>query len=421
MMKRACGILLLLLGLMGFAAEALAEETISVWAWGYNVGIAQNAGAAYTAKHPEVSVHAELYLKPQIYETLNTAFLSGNYDQLPNIVLIEDDEAQAILQRHQDEFVRLDAWIDPDIFIESKAQFATMDGALCGMPFDVSVCAMFYREDVLAAAGYTAEDIHDLTWDRLIEIGHDVKAATGMNLLSIDPAQLLLLRTMLQSANSWYIDRDDPQKIFSDVEGFDACFDTYLKLLRSGLVVFAADEHSYHKAYRSGQVFCMIDGSWNAAMIANTGSQAGKWRAHAIPVVSGVEKSTAAAQCGGSSWYVLKNVEGAELAVDFLIESFAADNAVMERLVETNSHLSALRSSRAMPYYQTTSEYFGGEALYTFFYDRADAVPEVFYGIYTDVLEEAAFDAIDRILLGDESQKALAYAVQAVRTELPLE
>ena len=44
-----------------------------------------------------------------------------------------------------------------------------------GIPFDSGVAAVFYRTDYIEEAGYTAEDMQDLTWDKYIEIGQAVQ------------------------------------------------------------------------------------------------------------------------------------------------------------------------------------------------------------------------------------------------------
>ena len=76
------------------------------------------------------------------------------------------------------------------------------------MPFDSGVTGLFYRSDYLEQAGYKAADMQDLTWDKFIQIGKDVKAKTGHNLLGLDLNGTGLIRIIMQSAGKWYFNAD---------------------------------------------------------------------------------------------------------------------------------------------------------------------------------------------------------------------
>ncbi len=48
----------------------------------------------------------------------------------------------------------------------------------------------------------------NLTWDRFIEIGKDVKAKTGHEMMALDSNDGGLIRIMMQSGGQWYFNED---------------------------------------------------------------------------------------------------------------------------------------------------------------------------------------------------------------------
>ena len=58
------------------------------------------------------------------------------------------------------------------------------DGKNYGVPYDSNTVIACYRKDYLDQAGYTIDDLTDITWDRFIEIGKDVLDKTGMPMLT---------------------------------------------------------------------------------------------------------------------------------------------------------------------------------------------------------------------------------------------
>ena len=53
---------------------------------------------------------------------------------------------------------------------------------------------MYYRTDLFEKAGFTAKDLENITWERFIEIGKQVKAKTGVAMLGVNSDDLVLVR-----------------------------------------------------------------------------------------------------------------------------------------------------------------------------------------------------------------------------------
>ena len=192
----------------GEKAEKKDDNKLTIWAWdeSFNIKAANEAKEIYTKENPDAEVEVVTMAQDDIVAKLNTSLSSGSYDGLPDIVLIEDYRIQGYLTAYQDEFSDLSDIASADDFASYKTGVNQVDGKMYGIPFDSGVAAVFYRTDLIEQAGYTAEDMQNLTWDKYIEIGKAVKEKTGKHMLTLDPSDLGQIRMMLQSAGAWYTD-----------------------------------------------------------------------------------------------------------------------------------------------------------------------------------------------------------------------
>ena len=112
------------------------------------------------------------------------------YDQLPDVIMIEDYDVQDVLQNYEEEFVALDDRVDYDKYVDYKRKLVEHDGKSYGIPFDCGTAALFYRLDILEQAGFSEADMQNLTWSRYMEIGQQVYQKTGIPMLTLDPTDL---------------------------------------------------------------------------------------------------------------------------------------------------------------------------------------------------------------------------------------
>ena len=162
--------------------DAAADDNkLTIWAWdeAFNIKAANVAADMYKETNSDVEIEVVTMAQDDIVAKLNTSLSSGSYDGLPDIVLIEDYRIQGYLNAYEDEFADLSDIASPDDFAEYKTGVNQKDGKMYGIPFDSGVAAVFYRTDYIEQAGYTAEDMQDLTWDKYIEIGKAVKEKSG--------------------------------------------------------------------------------------------------------------------------------------------------------------------------------------------------------------------------------------------------
>ena len=64
--------------------------------------------------------------------------------------------------------------INYDNFAAYKKGPMTLEGKSYGIPWDNGAAVIYYRKDMIEQAGYTEEDMQDLTWSQFIEMGRKI-------------------------------------------------------------------------------------------------------------------------------------------------------------------------------------------------------------------------------------------------------
>ena len=64
------------------------------------------------------------------------------------------------------------------------------------------------RTDILDEAGYTIDDLTDITWSKFMEIGKDVHEKTGKYLLTSEATGGDTLMMMMQSCGANFVNED---------------------------------------------------------------------------------------------------------------------------------------------------------------------------------------------------------------------
>ena len=267
------------------ASSALAAPTVSVWCWdtNFNGAAMKEAAARYNKDHPDVEIKIDDSMsQDDIRQKLQTQLLANNTQGLPDIVLIQDDVAQKYLQSFPGAFVPVGDSGDPAGFAQYKVKAATHEGKAYSLPFDSGVTGLFYRSDYLEQAGYKADDLKDLTWDKFIQIGKDVKAKTGHNMLGLDLNGDGLIRIIMQSAGAWFFNADGSLHVLDNAP-LKAALETYGKIWQADIVKPVSGWTDYTGAFTSGDVAADIDGVWMVGTIKSKPDQSGKWGVAPIP------------------------------------------------------------------------------------------------------------------------------------------
>ncbi len=385
-----------------------SNEKITVWAWdeSFNIVAANQAKEIYLKENPDVDIEVVTMSQDDIVAKLNTSLSSGSYEGLPNVVLIEDYKIQGYLQAYQDEFADLSSVAKASDFAEYKTGVNVIDGKLYGIPFDSGVAATFYRTDLIEQAGYTKEDMKDLTWEKYIEIGKAVKEKTGVAMCTLDPSDIGQIRMMLQSAGAWYTGENGEVTIAGNQALKDA-IKVYKDLTEAGITKQVAEWDQFVGAFNNGEVASVVTGCWIAPSIKKAEDQSGKWAVAEFPRMSANSKSVNASSIGGAGWYVLKNVGNAETAVDFVGKTFGSNADLTNQLAESINLVSTLNAAADVPNYNKGDEYFGGQEVFKDLAEWTSEVPSVNYGLHTYAIEDIMTEALQAILQGADIDETL--------------
>lgn len=406
MKKLSSGILVaaLLATLFGCGQQKAASDyhidKIVIWTWDdtFNVKAAKLAAKEYKKEHKDIQVVVESKEREEILAETQKLLALKMYDELPDVVMIEDYDIQSVLSQYEDEFVELTDRVDYDKYTDYKSKLCSKGKRFYGIPFDSGTTALFYRLDILEKAGYTESDMQNLTWDRYIEIGEDVYRKLGISMLTLDPTDFPLLRIIMQSGGRWYVDENNHADIAKN-EYLEAGLNTYQQLLKRNVGISVNGWNEFISAFQNGSVASVISGGWIISSIKSVPEQKGLWRVVPIPVYDDEIKTVAASNVGGSAWYVLKNANNPKAAVDFLVEMFENDSDFMNQLIEETGVIPAVKDLSEYDNYLAKDDFFGGQQVTKLLTDMASNIITVNYGSKTYEIEAIVEDEFNNSLM----------------------
>ncbi|WP_380058900.1 ABC transporter substrate-binding protein (plasmid) [Falsihalocynthiibacter sp. SS001] len=396
------------IGVSQCALSAAWADDLTVWAWdpNFNGAAMEKAAEIYKETHPDFNLVFTEFAREELEQKLQTQLAAGVTDGLPDIVLIEDYSAQKFVLSFPGAFAPMTQDIDYSKFADYKVALATVGDETYSMPFDSGVTGWFYRSDILSEAGYSAEDLNNITWDRLIEIGKDVFAKTGTPLLSIDANDPGLFVIMLQSTGGWFFDENGDLDIVGN-EKFKAALADYAELLQAKEVYKPITGWSeFTGSFTSGDVASAISGVWLTGTIKSA-DMSGQWAVAPIPRVEEAEGAVNASNLGGSSWYMLSAAPNPDLAKDFLQEVWASDIDFYQDILVGQGAVGSLLAVREGEAYQSTDDYFGGQAVWQDFSNWLGEIPGVDYGIFTYEVRSAIASQAPALANGGDLDEAI--------------
>lgn len=188
------------------SAEAAANE-LTVWCWdpAFNIYAMNEAAKVYQEAHPDFKLNVVETPWDDVQTKLTTMAMSGDLSGMPDIFLCQDNAFQKNVNINY-------PGVFADLTTGGGVDFSEVpgrEGRLLGRGrqelrrLDNGATIQAMRTDILQQAGYTIADLTDITWDRFIEIGKDVKTKTGLPMISgssgssdmvmITPVELRLL------------------------------------------------------------------------------------------------------------------------------------------------------------------------------------------------------------------------------------
>ena len=406
---------------LSVASAAQAATELKVWCWddNFNVPAAKLAGEYFAQKHPDVTVKVESIAQDNTIQKLNAALGANNLRGLPDIVLIEDYRSKNFALGYPDFLKDLKGIVDYSKFVDYKVAASSVGDKTYGVPFDSGVTALFIRMDLFEQAGYKLSDFDDLTWSQFIAMGKKVQDLTGVPLLPYDPSDLMELRTMLQSAGAWYTDSNDVNKVtLKDNQVLKAGFEVYKKLNDEGLVLPYSGWNQFLASFQSGKVAAVLSSCWLVPSFEANAADAKKWRVVKIPRLDNVAGATNYSNQGGSQWYVNAHSANADLAAQFLAETFGSDQALINELVPKIGLISTMKDVENLPNYQKPNPYFANQLVAKHFIEWNAQIPPVNYGMHTKAVESIVQEALQRYLAGEDMDTVLSDAQEMAQMQI---
>ncbi len=374
-------------------------EKITVWAWdpNFNVDIMNNAKERYESNNDGVMIEVVDMAKGDLEQLLHTDLASGVKTNLPDIVLIEDYNAQKYLQSYPGAFKDLTNDFNYDDFANYKVELMKLGDSTYGVPFDSGVTGFFYRKDVLAEAGYAPEDLQNLTWDEFINIGLDVKEKTGKALLSFGRNDGGIMRVMMQSAGEWYFNADGSLNMAGNPVLLEA-LEAYKKIVESEIIIPTTGWTDWVGAFNSGDAVSVSTGAWIIGSVKSAEDQAGLWGLAPIPRLSN-DSSINASNLGGSSWYVL-DTDNSDTAIKFLQDTYGSDVEFYQDILVKNGAIGSYIPAYEGEAYEVADEFFDGQQIYIDLSNSIKNVPSINYGLYTYEADSAIMGLIEEFYAG---------------------
>lgn len=373
------------------ATDSDAAETLTVWCWDENFNLAamRTAEKYYKeAGHENFTLNVVNVPEEDVQTKLSTAFSSGVTEDLPDIVLMGDSWANMYLTNFEGCYVDLTDEIDFSEFAQYKVSCFTVNDRVYGVPFDSGSAGLFYRTDILEEAGYTADDLVDITWWDLLEMGKVIHEKTGKYILSFDPSSscaFTFMDSMKQASGEWFYDANDPE------ENADFANDKVVREMSEVLKAFWENDLVYSLesreassigAVQAGEVAFVFNAIWYGPTLTAATDASGKWSYTNIPTLTTVETAKYS-NIGGSSWVILETTKNKELAIDFMKTIWAGSTDFYDDILINQTAVATWLPATKSEVYNTPVEFFGGKTLYADFASWGENIPAVSYGAGT--------------------------------------
>ncbi len=414
---------------VGAAADDTAElagtsddqNTLTVAAWdaNFNIPALQAAEAAFQAVNPDFKLEIQTVSgSSDVEQAVTLAGSSGDYSQLPDIVLFQDHYFQKYVTDYPDAWQSLEgANIDWSDFGEEKLSYSTIGEEHYGAPVDNGTAIFAYRVDVLEQAGYTLDDVTGITWDAWLEIARNVKEKTGYALLSMDHSGDDLPYMMMQAEgqSQWA----DGQPNIAGNETFKRIIEVIVQGAADGTIILANSWSDYTDQTIIGdQVAGVFNGNWIIPTIEQNQGASGKWEITTIPTLDGGEGYAAN---GGSSLYITGNCTKTDLAKEFLAYTFGGGEGAMDtydNALRNGGVITTCVSASQSDVYQEGIAFFNDQAIYSKVVEMGTHVPVVEQNDFHYRMREYVGNAITNIINGSDIDSEIANAQSSVEFEM---
>lgn len=395
------------------------ENVLTVWCWDptFNMNAMEKAEKVYQKTHPEFKLDMQEYTWDAIQTKVKTAAMSGEMEELPDIILVQDNTFQKNVITYPDAFVDLtNTSIAFDKFAKAKVGVSTVDGKNYGVPFDNGAVIGCYRTDILSQAGYSISDFENITWDQYIAQGQDILAKTGKPLLSCVEGGSDIIEMMLQSAGGSFY-KEDGSIFLADNEILKEVAATYARLVQTGVLKEVNDWEQYVGSINNGEVAGTINGCWIMATITAQESQSGLWDMTNMPKFANISSATNYSNQGGSSWAVTAGCDNLKLAADFLGSTFGGSVELYEDIIDSGALACYLPAAESEAYGKKVA-FFSDKPVFNKITEYAGKIPVINKGVYFNEARAEVVKAVTSYIGGADLVSELRAAEDAMRSQI---
>ena len=147
-------------------SSSASTGTINWWTWDDKQAVAyQSCATAFEKANPGTTVKISQYDVSDYFTKLTSGFVAGNAPDA-----FQDSVQYFPAYAGQNQLLPLDDLIKKTNY--NLSQFSVgvdawkyTDGKQYGLPLDWAATAIYFNQDKLTAAGYTAQDVNSLTWN----------------------------------------------------------------------------------------------------------------------------------------------------------------------------------------------------------------------------------------------------------------
>jgi multiple sugar transport system substrate-binding protein len=261
-LQATLGVALLLA--LGACAKHDDRVVLKMWAIGREAEIAPTLLADFERDHPNVRVEVQALPLTAAHEKLLTAFAGDalpDIGQLGNTWLPELATLGALEPLQQ----RVDASsvIRREDYFEGIWDTNVMDAQLYGVPWYVDTRLIFYRTDLLAAAGFNAPPRDWAEWKlQLAAVKRSVGPQRFSILLPLNEFEFLVNLGVQQSET---LLRDNDTRGNFESPGFRRAFEYYVNMYREGWAPAMSDTQisNVWDEFANGYFTFYVTGPWN--------------------------------------------------------------------------------------------------------------------------------------------------------------
>lgn len=319
-MKRLGLLALLILTACGGREEA-GVVTLELWGFGREGEVVAEMMPDFERQNPGVRVRVQQVPWTAAHEKLLTAFVGEATPDVAQIGNTWIPELAAIGAIEPLDTRLTGSTVSPASFFPGIWDTNVVEGHVYGIPWYVDTRLLFYRTDLLAAAGY---DHIPQTWAEWREAMVKVEARAGKNgfpiLLPTDEWQQPLILGLQKGAT---LLRDDGGRGAFSEPSFREAMDFYLSLYRDGLAPVFANHQvaNVYQQFAAGDFALYITGPWNIGEFRRRlpPDLQNKWSTAPVPGPDGPGVSIA----GGSSlsmFHASEHKEEALKLIEYLAE-----------------------------------------------------------------------------------------------------